>query len=58
MLCLQKSGKIGEHGGSGYCGIELVPKRYIYGFRVKIIAKYETEQKKSATKNSLKESGF
>ena len=29
----------------------------IYGFRAKIIAKYETEEK-SATKNSLKESGY
>jgi len=29
----------------------------IYGFRAKIVAKYETEEK-SATKNSLKESGY
>ena len=32
-------------GGSGYCAIELVPNRYIYGFSAKIIAKYETELK-------------
>ena len=29
----------------------------IYGFRAKVVAKYDTE-KKSGTKNSLKESGY